>query len=576
MAEITGGTPREEVLVAEINGQRYLVATPEQAGNASRTWAVQSIPAQGADPEKEFEIPLSDFSNGGGFSFASRPGVYERSTGWDASTPNKLTTWPELATGQSITTTDYRGWLLFHKNYLYVLRGRYAAKYAIDDTPGAVWPIMEIHDFGSGYVVAGRPGIFKDKAYVPLRNGAGGALVEFHELTTVVASATEVQTVIISGTPTAGTYTLTFDGKTTSALAFNAGQSAVQAALRAIAGLELVTVVTTGSTPNYTHTITMTGAGASLTGSSPPQITATDSTTGGTHAINTATSTAGTADTWTKGPTGYEAACFYVLQSKLWRAKGNSVYSVSADPMTGGDWSAATEIGDTTKDVNDLSSWDRYLMAGKPDGLFSLDENLQLILEIPDLRAIIDNDNCIGMEYSNGYLLIPHKAGWIRWRPGAWEFVGPEQEGAFEGGISAGGWGRVAGAAPYGKAAYFVINDNYDGVGALGSVLPPAENGDRKPLVPHLHHQVTGSFEAVAIVSLSSQPVVPLYPTGGSDDSAAGTISWSNPGNITADDASYATAAAGTSHYLKGAFGFAIPSNATITGVMVEIKRSVG
>ena len=41
------------------------------------------------------------------------------------------------------------------------------------------------------------------------------------------------------------------------------------------------------------------------------------------------------------------------------------------------------------------------------------------------------------MEYSNGYLLIPHKAGWIRWRPGAWEFVGPEQEGAFEGGISA-------------------------------------------------------------------------------------------------------------------------------------------
>lgn len=67
----------------------------------------------------------------------------------------------------------------------------------------------------------------------------------------------------------------------------------------------------------------------------------------------------------------------------------------------------------------------------------------------------------------------------------------------------------------------------------------------------------------------------------GTDDSSIGTISWSNPGNITGSDDTYATATMGTvqlSHFLSATnFSFSIPSGAIINGILVEIERkSVG
>lgn len=111
----------------------------------------------------------------------------------------------------------------------------------------------------------------------------------------LIMSSTEIQTVIISGTPTSGFYVLKWtnaasQAQTTVPLAFDAGESDVQTALRALAGLEAVDVVTTGTTPNYTHTITFNNV------TNPAQLTSTDSTSGGTHAIAHATSTAGSAN----------------------------------------------------------------------------------------------------------------------------------------------------------------------------------------------------------------------------------------------------------------------------------------
>lgn len=70
-------------------------------------------------------------------------------------------------------------------------------------------------------------------------------------------------------------------------------------------------------------------------------------------------------------------------------------------------------------------------------------------------------------------------------------------------------------------------------------------------------------------------------PGTGADDSAVGTITWSNPGNITADDFARANALGGsspptTSHYLKATnYGFdaSVPSDATIDGVEVTFRR---
>jgi hypothetical protein len=55
----------------------------------------------------------------------------------------------------------------------------------------------------------------------------------------------DVQTVTVSGSPTGGTFTLTFGGQTTSAIAYNAASSAVQSALQALS------TIGTGTTNVY-------------------------------------------------------------------------------------------------------------------------------------------------------------------------------------------------------------------------------------------------------------------------------------------------------------------------------------
>ena len=66
-----------------------------------------------------------------------------------------------------------------------------------------------------------------------------------------VFDGNEVQSVTILGSPTGGTFTLTWNGQTTAAIAYNADAATVQAALRLLAGLELVTVSSTGTIPNF-------------------------------------------------------------------------------------------------------------------------------------------------------------------------------------------------------------------------------------------------------------------------------------------------------------------------------------
>jgi hypothetical protein len=111
----------------------------------------------------------------------------------------------------------------------------------------------------------------------------------------VILTPSEVQTVTITGGPTGGTFTLTYSGQTTSAIAYNATASAVQAALEALSNLVPGEVTVTGgpgpATP-YVVTFTgdlagtdvtqMTSAGGSLTGGTTPAVTVTTTTPGGT------------------------------------------------------------------------------------------------------------------------------------------------------------------------------------------------------------------------------------------------------------------------------------------------------
>ena len=102
-------------------------------------------------------------------------------------------------------------------------------------------------------------------------------------------SVYEVQQIVVSGTPTAGTYRINFTDplgyvQSTAPIAFNASGLIVQNALRQLEGLESVTVATTGTLPNYTHQITYTGVPGNLT-----QLTVSNSTTSGTFTVSTPT-----------------------------------------------------------------------------------------------------------------------------------------------------------------------------------------------------------------------------------------------------------------------------------------------
>jgi hypothetical protein len=95
------------------------------------------------------------------------------------------------------------------------------------------------------------------------------------------AGTNEVQSVTLTGAPTGGTFTLTFDGETTGPIAYNAIGSAVQAALLALPSLRTGDVVVTGGAGGP-YTVTwgldfseqdveaLTASGASLTGPGSP------------------------------------------------------------------------------------------------------------------------------------------------------------------------------------------------------------------------------------------------------------------------------------------------------------------
>lgn len=571
-------SPRRHTQQLRLAGKGYRVADEDQAKAAGgRRWSVSVLDTQEVDRTDEFHLPLEYFHEGGGYSFQGLPGTYDYCDGWDASTPSKLSTWPKLTTGQVFEAADSRGWLLYLEPYLYAMRGRFVVKYRPSET-SSEWSIIEKHDLGSGNLVAGRPASFKGCGYVPIVDSSG-SLQRFHQLTTVATTIVESQTIAISGTPTGGTYTITFDGKTTAAIAYNASAATVQAALRLVAGMELVTVSSTGSTPNFTHTVVMTGVGGALAAASAPQMTSSSSLTGGTPAINHATTVAGTTDTWTQGPANREMRCFVApWRDKMVGADDYEIRTVSADPMTANDWNPNTtdgiSVGNTGSRITDMCVYDYLVLVGKEDGMYSFDEDLRPKNELPDLASIKDENNCVGMTVMGGIVHIPHRAGMVLWAPGTYEFVGPQQEGALEGALTP--WGRVSSMAPFGKFAFFAANDAIAQKGIVGSLQPP--KGNRGPRVPHYHHvTAAASVECVAVVSSDYLPNPAVTPGTWSDDNAVGTVTWSNTGNASAADGSEASATAGTTHYLKGLNpNPTVPDSATITGVKARIKRRGG
>lgn len=108
-----------------------------------------------------------------------------------------------------------------------------------------------------------------------------------------VNGTNEVQSIAISGSPTGGTFTLTYDGQTTGAIAYNASAAAVQAALEAISNIDSGDVACSGGPlPGTAVTVTfqnklggknvslLTANSSGLTGGSTPTVTPSTTTAG--------------------------------------------------------------------------------------------------------------------------------------------------------------------------------------------------------------------------------------------------------------------------------------------------------
>jgi hypothetical protein len=117
------------------------------------------------------------------------------------------------------------------------------------------------------------------------------------------AGTNAVQTVTITGTPTGGSITLTFEGRTTAAIAYNAAASAVQTALLALDNLDSGDVVASGGPfPDSAVVLTFGGNYAKEPVS---VITATSALTGGTSpAVSVAQTTPGVAASGRGAPKG--------------------------------------------------------------------------------------------------------------------------------------------------------------------------------------------------------------------------------------------------------------------------------
>ena len=105
------------------------------------------------------------------------------------------------------------------------------------------------------------------------------------------SATNEVQTVTVTGSPTGGTFTLTFRGATTSGLAYNAAAATVQTALQGLSTIGSGNATVSGSAGGpYTVTFAsalaatavdeITADGSSLTGGTAPSVTVTTATEG--------------------------------------------------------------------------------------------------------------------------------------------------------------------------------------------------------------------------------------------------------------------------------------------------------
>jgi hypothetical protein len=161
------------------------------------------------------------------------------------------------------------------------------------------------------------------------------ALRALLQIPTTTAAVNEIQRITITGTPTGGTFTLTYSGQTTSALNWNATATEVQTALLALSNVGAGQLAVTGGPgPGTPFTVTF---GGTLAGTNVAAITATPSLTGGTTpAVGISEVTPGSATVYSIAVSGSTGGPYTVTFSGKLGNKDVAPLSVTASALTGG------------------------------------------------------------------------------------------------------------------------------------------------------------------------------------------------------------------------------------------------
>lgn len=227
----------------------------------------------------------------------------------------------------------------------------------------------------------------------------GGLMAQRLE-TDVALSTNEVQTITITGTPTGGTFTITYAGQTTAAIAFNANAAAVQSALEALSNIAVGDVVVTGGPgPGTPYVVEFRGT---LAQTNVATMTTTDSFTGGAAPASAVTTT-----TPGVAPTAIELAPIAPTH-----------ISVYLDD-------AAASLG-TTKLLRDFVV--RWRIGDKYEALYTLNAALASFADFAEKKPTPEVTLTLGNDAVGRALLTTMRAGSSKFM--RIEAVGPTIEGA--------------------------------------------------------------------------------------------------------------------------------------------------
>lgn len=201
---------------------------------------------------------------------------------------------PAEAFGMVVSTANHDITVLRDGAYYVTFFASAEAKTISVDSPDNDRPEIALFVNGSRYdstvgsTIRLKTGANRSLAFNCVVDAVGGDVLDVR-----VQSATgnEIQKVTITGSPSGGTFTLTFDGQTTSAISYNGSAASVQSALEALSNISVGDVTCTGG-PLPGTAVDVEFAG-NFENQNVPQMTATSSLTGGTSPAVSVTTNSG-------------------------------------------------------------------------------------------------------------------------------------------------------------------------------------------------------------------------------------------------------------------------------------------